>query len=76
MHPDNRSRTYYVIVTRCGEGAFPFCWEIQRRRQAMGVRLSGSGYRSYRAAQDAGNQALDKFLDDLSSEARMKSGNL
>jgi hypothetical protein len=42
----------------------------------MGVRLSGSGYRSYRAAQDAGNQALDKFLDDLSSEARMKSGNL
>jgi hypothetical protein len=76
MHPDNRSRIYYVIVTRCGEGAFPFCWEIQRRRQAMGVKVSGSGYRSYRAAQDAGTQALDKFLDDLSSEASMKSGSV
>jgi len=68
MHPDNRKRTYYVIVTRRGDGAFPFCWEIQRRRKAMGVKVSGSGYRSYRAAQDAGNKALDKFLDDLSKE--------
>jgi hypothetical protein len=76
MHPDNRSRIYYVIVTRRGEGAFPFCWEIQRRRQAMGVKVSGSGYRSYRAAQDAGNQALDKFLDDLSREASMKSSSV
>jgi hypothetical protein len=69
MHPDNRNRTYYVIVTRRGEGADPFCWEIQRRREAMGVKVSGSGYRSYRAAQDAGNKALDKFLDDLFKES-------
>jgi hypothetical protein len=75
MHPDNRSRTYFVVVSRRGEGAFPFCWEIQRRRQAMGVKVSGSGYRSYRAAQDAGNEALDKFLDDLSREAKINSGN-
>jgi hypothetical protein len=68
MHPDNRNRTYYVIVTRRGEGADPFCWEIQRRREAMGVKLSGSGYRSHRAAQDAGNKALDKFLNDLFKE--------
>jgi hypothetical protein len=68
MHPDNRSRTYFVIVTRRGEGADPFCWEIQRRRITMGVKISGSGYRSYRAAQEAGNKALDKFLDDLSRE--------
>ena len=68
MHPDNRNRTYYVIVTRRGEGTDPFCWEIQRRREAMGVKVSGSGYRSYRAAQDAGNKALDKFLDDLFKE--------
>ena len=34
----------------------------------MGVRVSGDGYRSYRAAHDAGNQALDKLLNDLSKE--------
>jgi hypothetical protein len=65
MHPDNRNRTYYVIVTRRGDGAHPFRWEIQRRREAMGVTVSGSGYRSYRAAHDAGRRALDEFLDDL-----------
>jgi len=75
MHPDNRSRTYFVVVSRRGDGACPFCWEIQRRRTAMGVKVSGSGYRSYRAAQDAGNEALDKFLDDLSREAKINSGN-
>ena len=50
-----------MIVTRRGDGAYPFSWEIQRRREAMGVKVSGSGYRSYRAAHEAGNQALDKF---------------
>jgi hypothetical protein len=68
MHPDNRKRTYYVIVARRGDGDCPFCWEIQRRRNTMGVKVSGSGYRSYRAAHDAGNKALEKFLDDLSKE--------
>jgi hypothetical protein len=65
MHPNNPRKPYYVIVTRCGEGTNPFCWEIQRRRQAMGVKLSGCGYRSYRAAQIAGNKALDDFLNEL-----------
>jgi len=68
MHPDNRNRTYYVVVSRRGDGTDPFCWEIRRRRAAMGVKLSGSGYRSYRAAHDAGNRALDSLLDDLSNE--------
>jgi hypothetical protein len=69
LHPDNRKRTYYVIVARRGEGAYPFCWEIQRRQKAMGIKVSGCGYRSYRAAQDAGNKALNNFLNDLSKEA-------
>jgi hypothetical protein len=68
MHPDNRNKTHYVIVTRRGKGTNPFCWEIQRRRKAMGIKVSGSGYRSYRAAQDAGSKALHKFLDDLAKE--------
>jgi hypothetical protein len=70
MHPDNKSRAYFVVVSRRGDGANPFCWEIQRRHQAMGVKVSGSGYRSYRAAQEAGNKALDKFLDDLAKESQ------
>ena len=70
MHPDNRNNTYYVIVTRRGEGATPFGWEIQRRRKAMGVKVCGSGYRSYRAAHDAGTKALVRFLDDLFNEGR------
>jgi len=68
MHPDNRSKTYFVVVSRRGCGANPFGWEIQRRKQAMGVKVSGAGYRSHRAAQEAGNRALDKFLNDLSKE--------
>ena len=69
MHPDNRSRTYFVVVSRRGSGANPFGWEIQRRKQAMGVKVSSAGYRSHRAAQEAGNSALDKLLNDLSREA-------
>jgi hypothetical protein len=34
----------------------------------MGVKVSGTGYRSYRAAQDAGNKALNKFLNELCKE--------
>jgi hypothetical protein len=69
MHPDNRSRTYFVVVSRRGSGANPFEWEIQRRKQAMGVKVAGAGYRSHRAALEAGNSALDKFLNDLSKQA-------
>jgi len=54
MHPDNRSRTYFVVVSRRGNGTNPFGWEIQRRKEAMGVKVSGDGYRSHRAAQQAG----------------------
>jgi hypothetical protein len=68
MHPDNLNRTYYVVVSRRGDGADPFCWEIRRRREAMGVRVSGAGYHSHRAAHEAGSKALNNFLDDLSRE--------
>jgi hypothetical protein len=61
MHPDNRNRTYYIVVSRSGDGADPFCGEIRRRRHAMGVKVSGSGYRSYRAAHDAGKKRWTDF---------------
>jgi len=34
----------------------------------MGVKVSDCGYRSYRAAHDAGSAALDKLLDGLCRE--------
>ncbi|MCK1387577.1 hypothetical protein IVB31_25325 [Bradyrhizobium sp. 21] len=43
-------------------------WEIRRRRAPMGVKLSGDGYSSQRAAEEAGRQALAKFLTALTSE--------
>jgi hypothetical protein len=36
----------------------------------MGVKLSGEGYSSQRAAEEAGKQALAKFLTALTSEER------
>jgi hypothetical protein len=39
----------------------------------MGVRLWESGFRSYSAAQLAGKQALEDFLNGLSMDAGSKS---
>jgi hypothetical protein len=39
----------------------------------MGVKVSDFGYRSDRAAQDAGNDAPDNFLNDLSIKERNKA---
>jgi hypothetical protein len=39
----------------------------------MGVKLWEGGFRSYRAAQLAGKQALEDFLNGLSMEAGSKS---
>jgi hypothetical protein len=69
MHPDNRSRIYFVVVSRRGNGANPFGWEIQRRTEAMGVKVSGDGYRSHREAQEAGKSALDRFLHEWLPQA-------
>jgi len=68
MSPDNRYHGYFVVVARRGDGANPFGWEIQRRRTAMGVKVSGAGYRSYRDADIAGRQALKALLSDLANE--------
>ena len=39
----------------------------------MGVRLREYGFRSYSAAQQAGKQALEDFLNGLSMEAGSNS---
>jgi hypothetical protein len=39
----------------------------------MGVKLWDGGFRSYQAAQSAGKQALEDFLNGLSMESGSKS---
>jgi hypothetical protein len=70
LRPSPR-RSFYVVVSRIERDSWR--WEIRRKRKPMGVRLWESGFRSYQAAQSAGRQALEDFLNGLSIEARSKS---
>jgi hypothetical protein len=56
-----------------GDDQHSWCWEIRRKRRPMGVKLWDSGFRSYHAAQSAGKQALEDFLNGLSMDAGSKS---
>jgi hypothetical protein len=38
----------------------------------MGVRFGASGFQSQAAAEHAGKQALERFLEELSKEERQK----
>jgi hypothetical protein len=42
----------------------------------MGVKLWGDGYRSRQAAELAGKQVLEDFLNGLSMEARSKTPSI
>jgi hypothetical protein len=64
LHRSSR-RSFYVAVSRKGSGQNPWCWEIRRKRRPMGVRLWQAGFRSHRAAQLAGKDALEDFLNGL-----------
>jgi hypothetical protein len=46
---------------------------MRRKRRPMGVKLWEGGFRSYHAAQLAGKQALEDFLNGLSIENRSTS---
>jgi hypothetical protein len=72
LRPSPR-RSFFVVVSRNGSGQDSWCWEIRRKRKPMGVRLWEGGFRSYSAAQLAGKQALEDFLNGLSMEAISKS---
>ena len=76
LHPSPR-RSFYVAISRTGNHQDGWFWEIRRKRRPMGVKLWEGGFRSHRAAQLAGKQALEDFLNGLSLEAgllRRQSG--
>jgi len=72
LRPSPR-RSFYVAVSRIGTDPDSWCWEIRRKRRPMGVKLWDGGFRSYHAAQLAGKNALEDFLNGLSIEAGAKS---
>jgi hypothetical protein len=63
---------YYVITSRAGEHPERWSWEIRRKRQPLGVKMTADGFQSDRAAQFAGKRALADFLLDLAQEEKRK----
>jgi hypothetical protein len=64
-------RDYYVAIVS-DERRLRWRWEIRRRSEPMGVRLTGESYSSQRAAEDAGRHSLAEFLAAISSEVQHK----
>jgi hypothetical protein len=60
-------QSFYIVVCRTGSEPNAWCWEIRRKRRPMGVRLWQGGFRSHRAAQRAGKDALEDFLNGLAA---------
>ena len=71
LRPSPR-RSFYVTTYRTRSEQGSWCWEIRRKWRPMGVKLWDSGFRSQRAAQLAGSQALEDFLNGLSMENRAR----
>jgi hypothetical protein len=66
-------RSFYVAVSWMGDDQGSWCWELRRKRKPMGVKLWDGGFRSYHAAQSAGKQALEDFLNGLSMDSGSES---
>ena len=60
----------YFVVTRSHGRPAVWTWEIQRRPQPLGVKLSGAAFKTESAAKLAGERALVAFLDGLAMEER------
>jgi hypothetical protein len=59
---------YYIATFRTGEQPERWSWEIRRKSQPLGIKMTTDGFRSDSAAQFAGNKALADFLSDLAKE--------
>ena len=65
MAPD-----YYIETVDTGERPYPWRWELRRRSKPMGIKIGDGGYQSQIAAEYAGKQALERFLQALAMEER------
>lgn len=66
-------RSFYVVVSWSGNEPEGWFWEIRRKRKPLGIRLREAGFRSHRAAQEAGRLALEDFLNGLVIERASRS---
>jgi hypothetical protein len=61
-------KDYYVTISRQGEQPERWSWEICRKGQPLGIKMTADGFQSNSAAQFAGKKALAEFLSDLEKE--------
>jgi hypothetical protein len=61
---------YFVFVAQSEPTRWS--WELRRRSQPMGIKVSAIGFQSRQAAEFAGARALSEFLAELSREERKK----
>ncbi len=61
-------------MSSSGAGEHPerWSWEILRKSQPLGIKMTGDGFQSDTAAQFAGKRALEDFLSDLLKEEKRK----
>src|SRR5258707_15573996 len=52
---------YYVITSRAGDHPERWSWEIRRKSQPLGIKMTADGFQSDSAAQFAGKKALGGF---------------
>jgi hypothetical protein len=58
----------YSVVTRSHGRPPSWAWEIQRRPEALGIKVYDRGFKTEAAAKLAGEKALRALLDELRKE--------
>ena len=61
---------YYVVTSRRGQQPERWSWEILRKSNPLGIKMTGDGYQSDTAAKFAGKRVLAEFLAELSREEK------
>jgi hypothetical protein len=59
---------YFVFVAESESKPTRWSWEIRRKSQPMGIKVSATGFQSRQAAEYSGARALSEFLAELSRE--------
>jgi hypothetical protein len=70
MYMSIDSNDCYAVTFRRGERPERGSWEILRKREPLGIKMTGDGFQSDMGAQFAGQQALANFLLDLAKEEK------
>jgi hypothetical protein len=63
---------YYIETVDTGARLNPWRWELRRHSIPMGVKIGAGGYQSQVAAEFAGKQELQRFLQELAKEERRR----